>query len=96
MWGHFKDEVLKACDEVCGKKSGRSKGGTWWWKIEEKEAVSRKNEAHKAMCKNSTDENKRGYKSMKNKANKAASQAMREKAEEAPTELKIAQMGCLG
>ena len=26
MWGHFKDGVLKACDDVCGKKRGRSKG----------------------------------------------------------------------
>ena len=23
LWGHFKDGVLKACDEVCGKKRGR-------------------------------------------------------------------------
>ena len=31
LWGHFKDGVLVACDEVCGKKSGRrSKGDTWW------------------------------------------------------------------
>ena len=22
LWGHFKDGVLKACDEVCGKKRG--------------------------------------------------------------------------
>ena len=22
LWGDFKDGVLKACDEVCGKKSG--------------------------------------------------------------------------
>ena len=20
LWGHFKDRVLKACDELCGKK----------------------------------------------------------------------------
>ena len=32
----------------------------------------------------------------KNKANKAVSKAIREKAEEALTEYKIAQMGCLG
>ena len=25
LWGHFKDGVLRACDEVCGKKMGRSK-----------------------------------------------------------------------
>ena len=43
-----------------------------------KEAVSRKKEAHKAMCQNSTEENKGRYESMKNKANKAVSKAMRE------------------
>ena len=43
--------VLKACDEVCGKK-GRER----WWNEEVKEAVSRKKEAHKAMCQNSTEE----------------------------------------
>ena len=43
-----------------------------------KEAVSRKKEAHKAMCQNSTVENKRRYKSMKNKANKAVSKAIRD------------------
>ena len=51
-----------------------------WWKEEVKEAASRKKEAHKAMCQNSTAENKR-YKSMKNKANKAVLKAMREKAD---------------
>ena len=49
-----------------------------------KEAVSRKK---KAMCQYSTEENKRRYKSMKNKANKVVSKAMREKADEALTEL---------
>ena len=40
LWGQFKDVVQKACDEVCGKKSGRrSKGDTWWWKKEVKEAI---------------------------------------------------------
>ena len=67
--GHFKDRVLKTCDEVCGKKRRRrSKGYIWWWSEEVKEAVSRKKDAHKAMCQKSTEENKRRYKSMKNKA----------------------------
>ena len=40
--GCFKDGVLWACDEVCGKKSvRRSKGDTWWWNDGVKEAVSR-------------------------------------------------------
>ena len=32
LWEHFMDGVLRACDEVCGKKGGRrSKGYTWLW-----------------------------------------------------------------
>ena len=44
---------------------GRSKGDTWWWNEEVKEAVSRKKDAHKAMCQNSSEENKRICKSIK-------------------------------
>ena len=60
-----------------------------------KEAVSRKKEAHKAMCQNSTEENKSRYKSMKSKAKKAVSKAMREKAEEVLTELQKCPYGML-
>ena len=29
LWGPIKDGIIKACDKVCGKKSGRrSKGDT--------------------------------------------------------------------
>ena len=59
-----------------------------------KEAVSRK-KAHKAMCQNSTEENKMRHKSMKNKAKKAVSKAMREKAEEVLTELQNCSYGML-
>ena len=41
------------------------RGNTWWWHEEVKETVSRMKEAHKSMCQNSTEENKRRYKSMK-------------------------------
>ena len=37
----------------------RSKGDTWWLDEEVKEAVLRKKDACKAMCQNSTEENKR-------------------------------------
>ena len=53
---------------MCGQKRGeKSKGGTWWWNGEVKEAVSRKKDAHEAMCQDNTEENKRRYKSMKMK-----------------------------
>ena len=65
LWGVFKNGVSKACDEVCGKKRGRKNtGNTWWWNEEEKDAVSRKKEAHKAMCQNSTEENKKNHKNI--------------------------------
>ena len=86
MWGHFKDGGLKACDEVCGMKRGRrSKGDTWWWNVEMKVAILRKTDAHKAMCHSGTVENKRRYEGMKNKAKKAVSKGIREKAEEVLT-----------
>ena len=54
------DGIVGACDEVFGKKKvRRSEGDIWWWNEEVKEAVSRKNDAHKAMCQNSAEENKR-------------------------------------
>ena len=69
LWGHINDGVLMACDEVCGKKMARRrKGDTLWWNEVVKEAVSRKKHAHKAMYQNSTEENKRRHKSMKNKS----------------------------
>ena len=50
FWGHFKDGILEAGDEVCGKKSGRScKGDAYWWNEQVNEAVSGKEGAHKVM-----------------------------------------------
>ena len=43
-----------------------------------KEAVSTKKDAHKEMCQNSREENKRRHKSMKDKTKKAVSKVMRE------------------
>ena len=51
-----------------------------------KEEVSRKKDVHRAMFQDNTEENKRRHKSLKNKAKKAVSKAMREKAEKALTE----------
>ena len=39
----------------------RSNGDTLCWNEEVKDAVSRKKQAHKAMCQNSTEENKMGH-----------------------------------
>ena len=57
---------METCDEVCG----RSKVDTWWSNEEVKEAISRKNDAQKPMCRNSTEGNMNRYKSMKSKVKK--------------------------
>ena len=81
--------VLWACGEMREKKKGRrSNRDRWWWNDEMWKLLSRKKDAQKAMCQNSAEENKRKYNSMKNKAEISISKAMREKPEEAITELK--------
>ena len=75
---HFKDGILISCDDLYERNRGRgSKGDAWWWNEELKVVDSRKREVQKAMCQISTEENKRRYKSIKNKAKKAVSKAMR-------------------
>ena len=59
LLGHFKYGILETCDKVCWKKRGwKSKGDTWWYDEEVKDAVLRKKDADKTMCQNSTEENK--------------------------------------
>ena len=73
LWRHFKDGVLRVCDESCGKKRGRgSKGDTWWWNEEMKKLITRNTDSHKAMCRNSAETYMNRYKNMKNKAKKSA------------------------
>ena len=56
LWKCFKEWVLKACDEVCGKTKGRGdKGDTWWWN---KDVKKEKKDAHKEMYKSGTEVNK--------------------------------------
>ena len=51
LWKTFKNGVLKACDEVCGKKkSRRDQGDMWWWNKEVKDIIARKKPAFKELC----------------------------------------------
>ena len=53
LWESYKNGVLKACDDLCGKTKGRrDQGNTWWWNEQVKEAIDRKNKAFKTWCKN--------------------------------------------
>ena len=76
----FREGMLKAFDEVCGKTKGmRVHGDTWWWNKDVKEAIARKKNAHKEMCKSGTEANKARYK--KNRAKKLVMNAMKKVAE---------------
>ena len=38
LWNTFKNRMLHACDEACGKKV-KNYGDTWWWNEEIKKAI---------------------------------------------------------
>ena len=55
LWESYKNGVLKACDDLCGKTKGRrDQENTWWWNEQVKEAIDRKKKAFKTWCKNRT------------------------------------------
>ena len=59
LWKCFKEGLLKACDEVCGKKKGRKdQGDTWLWNEDVKEAIARKKDANKEVYESRTEANK--------------------------------------
>ena len=81
LWKCLREGMLKAFDEVCGKTKGRrDQGDTWWWNKDVKEAIARKKDVHKEMCKSGTEANKARYKNMKNRAKKVVTKAMKEAA----------------
>ena len=81
LWKTFKDGVLKACDEVCGKKkSGKDRGNMWWWNEEVKDTIARKKAAYKELCRFPSQENKIKYKRIRNQTRKTVARSMRMKA----------------
>ena len=82
LWKTFKDGILNACDELCGKNtSRRDRGDKWWWNEEVKNAVARKKAAFKELCQFPSEENKTKYRRMRNKTRKVVARFMRNKAE---------------
>jgi len=70
LWKSFKDGVLTACDELCGKTLvRRDRGHTWWWNEEVKDAIARKKKAYKELCKIGF-ENKLKYRKSRNETKK--------------------------
>ena len=66
FFNYYKDGFVWACDEMCRRNSFmRSNGDTWWWDEEVDKTISRKKDAHRAMCWNNAEENRNWYKSRK-------------------------------
>ena len=78
LWKTFNDGLLKACDDVCGKKkSRRDRGDMWWWNEEVKHTIARKKAAFKELCRFPSEENKTQYKRIRNQMRKTVARAMR-------------------
>ena len=83
MWETFKDGVLKACDEVCGKKkSRRDRGDMWRWNEKVKNNTARKKAAFKELYRLSSEENKIEYDCLRNQTRKIVARAVRKEAEQ--------------
>ena len=90
LWKCFREGILKAFDEVCGKMKGRrDQGDTWWWNKDVKEAIVRKKHAHKEMCKSRTKANKARCKNTKNRAKIMVTKSMKETAEREPRKVRV-------
>ena len=88
LWESFRDGVLTACDELCGKKKVRKNGGNkWWWNEEVRNAIARKKEAFKTFCKAGLEEHKIFYRKMRNQSKKVIAKAMKTEAEKQMEEL---------
>ena len=71
LWKTFRDGVLKACDELCGKKKSRRDQGDMWWRNEEvKDTITRKKAAFKELCRFPSEQNKTQYKRIRIKREK--------------------------
>ena len=83
LWGSYKNGVLKACDELCGKTKARGdQGNTWWWNEQVKDAMDRKKKAFKLWCTNRSAKNKNKYTKARNETKKVIAKVMRQEAEE--------------
>ena len=80
LWESYKNDVLKACDELCLKMKERiDQGNTWWWNEQVKEAIDWKKKAFNTWCKNCSPEN--NYRKAGNQTKKLVAKAIKQAAE---------------
>ena len=81
LWESFRDGVLTACDELCGKEKVRKNGGNkWWWNEDVRNAIARKKEAFKTFCKTGLEEHKIFRRKIRNQTKKVIAKAMKTEA----------------
>ena len=56
LQGSYKDVVLKSCEKLCGKRKRRTERGSTWWNKKVHEAIKRKKNAFREMCKIRSEE----------------------------------------
>ena len=80
LWESYKNGILKACDELCGKTKGRrDQRNTWWWNKQVKEAINQKKNALNTWCKNRSLKNK--YRKARNQTKKVVAKALKQATE---------------
>ena len=68
---------------MCGKtKATGSRGNTWWWNEQVKDAIDRKKKAFKLWCTNRSAECKNSNRKARNETKKVIAKAMKQEAEE--------------
>ena len=82
LWKTFKYGVLKACDEVCGKKFRRDREDMWWWNEGVKDTIARKKATFKELCRFPSEKHKTQYKRLRNQKRKIVVRVMRKEAEQ--------------
>ena len=83
LWGSYKNGVLQASDELCGKTKERGdRKNLWWWNEQLRDAINQKKKAFKLWCINRSAENKNSYRKARNETKKAIAKAMKQEAEE--------------
>ena len=83
LWRSYKKEVLRDCDELCGKtKGGGDRGNTWWWNEQVRDAIDRKKKSFKLWCTNRSLKSKNNYRKARNETKKVIAKAIKQEAEE--------------
>ena len=71
------DGILKACDELCGKRKSRRDQGDMWWNQVVKDTIARKKVAFRELCRFPSEENKTQYKRLRNQMRRIVAKAIR-------------------